>query len=193
MILCSWQLDSGHKKSSGALQFFSYSVIAVKWGILSFWKGSIVPSTDSLLMRLPYCSFSRNLCNLKNIIAIKYIRHHLSTNLYFQFENTCSSGSGFGEGFFGNSWFCPARVPLCLHLRSFICKNSFYNWWNLSVVQLFLNLWSSVSFGVITTVLLRGVHQNMADNFLIEIFHFGSTAEHLEVCTMRFWVLLQRI
>lgn len=52
--------------------------------------------------------------------------------------------------------------------------------------SLFLKLWSNVSFGVITTILLRGLHQNMAANVFVDVFHFGSSAEHLELCTMRF-------
>lgn len=75
-------------------------------------KRSIVPSTDSV--RLYNCNFSSNLCNLEENPCHQIYKAPFEVFLYFQFENTCYSGSGFGEVFFGNPWFCPARVPLCI-------------------------------------------------------------------------------
>lgn len=61
-----------------------------------------MPSTDSLLMRLPNCNFSRNLCNLEENPCHQIFKGPNITFekfLYFQFENTCSSVSGIGEVF----------------------------------------------------------------------------------------------
>lgn len=56
------------------------------------------------------------------------------------------------------------------------------------MVQLLWKFWSNVEFRIIKTAVFYRDFFKMSSDSFTEIFHVGSTAEHLELFSLRFWV-----